>query len=499
MHRRLFFLFVISAGLLLLPTATLSATTWIGLDLGDWNTPGNWDAGVPTAGVEAWINNGTTAVLDTSGPAGAASNVYVGHGGTGNSGLNISNDLTASGYMAVGLSNDVPGSVAGTVNQSAGTVNVATMYIGNTYSFDVATAGVYNMTGGSLNVTTGPFRVGWYGGGTFDQSGGVVTSSSDLDIGTGGSSATVTVRGTASMTVPDILMCGPSSTLNVQGGTLNVPGAIWLAYYSVSTNSVINQSGGTVTTAGFASTGGTDIYNLSGGEMNLTYGPYVNPITTFVMTDGGGGGGRINIVSGSSLQADNTYDLQAGTVNGILAGDVGLTKTTPGTVTLIGENTYTGLTSVEEGTLKVSGSIVGEVVAAAGSTLEPGASIGTMSTGKLTLAGTLLTEYGGDGATPETDVLTVNGDLDLSAGTFDFAPYGSLELTEDSYIFLNYTGDRTGEAAVVTAHLPAGYHVEYDVGGGQNVALVVPEPSTLVLLVLGLLGVAAYMRRRREA
>jgi len=44
-------------------------------------------------------------------------------------------------------------------------------------------------------------------------------------------------------------------------------------------------------------------------------------------------------------------------VSAVLAGTVGATKSTTGTVSLSGVNTYTGATNVAAGTLQVGGSL----------------------------------------------------------------------------------------------------------------------------------------------
>ncbi len=61
-------------------------------------------------------------------------------------------------------------------------------------------------------------------------------------------------------------------------------------------------------------------------------------------------GGSITSTTGV-LTSTTAFDLQAGSVSAILGGSVGVNKTTAGTVTLSGANTYTGLTDVQAGTL----------------------------------------------------------------------------------------------------------------------------------------------------
>ncbi len=66
-------------------------------------------------------------------------------------------------------------------------------------------------------------------------------------------------------------------------------------------------------------------------------------------------GGSITSSSGV-LTSTSAYDLQAGSVSAKLGGTgIALNKTTSGTVTLSGANTYTGITSITAGTLVVNG------------------------------------------------------------------------------------------------------------------------------------------------
>jgi len=144
-----------------------------------------------------------------------------------------------------------------------------------------------------------------------------------------------------------------------------------------------------------------------------------------------------------------------------------------------------------DATLMGTGTVNGDVVAATGSAIEPGQSIGTLIVdGNVTLDGTLTVQYDG-GASPAIDVLSVSGSLNLDGGTFDFSGVGD-PLTEPSYVFVTFNpGGRTGTAA--ESNVPTGYQVVYDDDAG-TIALV-PEPSTIILLLLAGLTLAAWKRR----
>ena len=57
----------------------------------------------------------------------------------------------------------------------------------------------------------------------------------------------------------------------------------------------------------------------------------------------------------------NAFDLQSGSVSAILGGTIGLTKSTAGTVTLTGANTYSGTTTISGGTLLVGNGTSGSL------------------------------------------------------------------------------------------------------------------------------------------
>jgi len=90
-------------------------------------------------------------------------------------------------------------------------------------------------------------------------------------------------------------------------------------------------------------------------------------------------GGSITGTGTSTLTSSGTFEMQSGSVSAILGGSgISLNKTTSGTVTLSGANTYTGTTTVSAGSLLVTGSAAtapGCVV-----TVESGATLGGTGT-----------------------------------------------------------------------------------------------------------------------
>jgi fibronectin-binding autotransporter adhesin len=223
-----------------------------------------------------------------------------------------------------------------------------------------------------------------------------------------------------------------------------------------------------------------------GGEMGIITGS---------ISETSGGPKSLGVIGTGVLVLanNNSYTGNTAVINSTLAlSGAGSIASSP--LILLQANGKLDVTTVTGGftlagtqTLQGNGSVVGNVVAASSSHIAPGESVGTLNVaGDLDLRGTLDVEYNGS----QLDTLAVTGELKLTGGKFDFSSISGL--TDVSYIFANY-GSLNGAAAEVG--VPDGYSVVYGYGG-KNIALVVPEPSTMILLSLGLMGLAGWVRRR---
>ncbi|MBP7951534.1 MAG: autotransporter-associated beta strand repeat-containing protein [Verrucomicrobiales bacterium] len=390
---------------------------------------------------------------------------------------------------------DIGGFASGTLTiRNGGTVRDTDGAVGN----NSGTAAVTVTGPGSQWINTDELLVGRNGSGSLTiQGGGTVTSSFGHIGFDGGSNGTVTVDGIGSQwnngQFIGIGYVSNSGTLTIQnGGMVSTTdcligyntGCTGLVTVSGSGSQLTNSSSlyvgysgnGTLTVAdggrGAAATSVTLADNGSGtGTLNLngTSGSRGVLETAFISEGSGTGGGHINfnggILRATADSADFLQNFEAGDVqiqsggafivtNGhnvtiatVFQGGGGLTKQDEGTLTLTGTHSYTGPTTVEAGTLSVTGGLtsdvavqsggtlggsgtVGAVNVLSGGTLAAGNSIESLATGNLTLSSNSLFAFEmNNDASPG-----VAGDLTVVTGTLN------LPLSNDANLSLTELG-----------------------------------------------------------
>jgi autotransporter-associated beta strand protein len=228
------------------------------------------------------------------------------------------------------------------VKESAGTVllNTVSGYTGGT-RVDAGTL-VLGVDGaltlnGALTVNGGLLALGT----TTQTLGAVTLNGGALAGGTLVASAYAVRSGTVSS-----VLAGMASLVKTTDGLVTLSG-------------LNRYEGNTTVDAGTLVLGGSNVLfasgalTVNGGTLDLG-GAYQNTVGVLQLNGGqivGGSGAGATITAGSFLVAN-------GTISAVLAGDGSLTKNTAGTVFLKGQNTYTGLTTVNAGRLVLGGNQV---------------------------------------------------------------------------------------------------------------------------------------------
>jgi fibronectin-binding autotransporter adhesin len=192
---------------------------------------------------------------------------------------------------------------------------------------------------------------------------------------------------------------------------------------------------------------------------------------------------------------------------GIIQSGIALTKIGAGTLTLSGQNTYTGDTTVSNGVLALTGSletgailvagsgmfdvsqlgmfnlgngqvlggsgaVSGSVSAASGSTISPGFSVGTLTfINDLTLNGGAIGLFDLSAATNgANDQIAVEGNLTLNGGTIQI---NAATLQPGRYKLITYNGSLGGSAANLSLSYVGEQVIELDDSIAQEIDLVV--------------------------
>jgi autotransporter-associated beta strand protein len=295
----------------------------------------------------------------------------------------------------------------------------------------------------------------------------------------------------------------------------------------------IHTGGNTVTLSGVISaTGSQNLVKIGTGTLILTgantYGVGTTVSAGTLQIGNGGTTGNLGsgaVTNNAALVFNRSNNFSVSTT---ISGSGTVTKEGDGIMTLLGTNTYTGNTIVNDGTLAVNGTAsasaftvnnggtvigtgtVGALTVANGGRIGPGNSPGILNTGSINLQSGGILDIELNGATAGTgyDQLNVTGSVTLAGqlsvtmgftpienslffillndgsdvinGTFTGLANESVFKVSGQEFRISYFADRTGNTFT----------------GGNDVALMaIPEPSTSLLAGFAL--TALLIRRRR--
>lgn len=373
---------------------------------------------------------------------------------------------------------------------------------------------------------------------------------------------TVTVQGTAYLS-PNLAgdsctllgkITGPGAVIKSAAGTLYFSGSLANDYAGVTTvNSgtlVLNK-----TVANGAMTNNLIIGDGVGGanaDVVRTEVTSQLPNTVAVTLNSSGqlilnvdeafgslaGSGNVVVNTSASLGADPGFDNSSTTFSGVISGTGGLNKNGTGTMTLTGNSTYTGDTSVNAGKLVVNGSqpqspvtvgatgilggsgIVGVIVNTVGGVVAPGASPGILTCSSVNFSGVnsdFTVELSGPIAGSGYDQLNVQGTnnlggatlnvnaafglsnapaigqqftilnndgVDAITGTFSGRPNNSTFTVDNLTFVINYNGGIGANDVVLTLTNAGGKVVGTAILSGNGNGLIDPNECNLLNVVV---------------
>jgi autotransporter-associated beta strand protein len=411
----------------------------------------------------------------------------------------------------------------GAFDHSAGINTAASLYLGSMPGSNYAANASYNLSESGQLTVSGYEVIGGLGTGIFTQTGGIHTVAGTLDISTvppsGTASYSLSGTGVLSAQTESIALSGKGS-FSQTGGTHTVTGTLALGSYSGSVGTYELSGNGQLLTGNvtigsnsatgtFTQSGGTNrilgtltlsspsaTYNLTGGRLivktlpNSSFGKFNFGGGTFMPTSSFATSQPMTFtgIGGDAKIDTRLYQL---ILTGSLTGEGGLKKLGENSLGLGGTNSYSGSTTVEEGTLSVPRVVslpgydtAGKVVVKPNGTLTVivGASFGWTATEVYSLATNATFE---DGATFGIEATsTADGGFVYDnplAGNFSLIKLGTGSLTLTGAIdYLGTTTIASGTLCIATPASVQSNVVLHDIVGAGN--LIVGDgvnPTTL--------------------
>jgi autotransporter-associated beta strand protein len=317
------------------------------------------------------------------------------------------------------------------------------------------------------------------------------------------------IQANQSVTIKTAVTVGaPQTWTTAAGMTLNLTDSVHTVISNLTIggdgNTTIGGSidgGGVINTAGGAAPG--TITKTGAGTLKLTgAATYSVPLTVSA--------GTLEFAQASGISASYT---------GVIDGNRPVIKSGLGIVRLTGANLYTGETDVNAGTLLVNGSLrsngstvvnaggilggsgtVGQVQVYANGHLAPGDGIGKLSIAStLTLFSGAKLDFDLDSTTASDEIYMPTTALTMSGLQFsDFTFTRKANFKEGTYTLID-AGSIVGSLGTIVSGYIGSYSASLSkVSGDILLTVAVPEPCTLVLFFLAVVGFVGYCSRRKK-
>ena len=378
---------------------------------------------------ETYLGEGSSTlnygIYKQTGGSAYLGNFYVGRGASAGQGIGtatVSGGTLIAGNIEIGYGYNNTRVGTNTFTMGAGAVVTATNYVRVGYAGSATMLGTLTNNGGILNVGATALYLGYW-----DPCGGIVTLNSGQ----------INLRNNAPIIFGAQYNNSGTSTFNQLGGNVT--------FYSDDGTTVGGAGSLNMCNAGY----GTYTYNLNGGTLTVPSITVAGGTGTTTFNFNGGtlkaAASSTNFMQGLTAANVNspgaiidTTNLTIAVEQALLDGDGGgggLAKNGSGTLLLNGVNTYTGLTTVNVGTLGGTGTIAGAVTVKSGASLAPGGSIGTLTiNGNLTLSAGSTNTFEVDGTTPANDAVVAGASVTYG-GVLKIVPTGTFTAGQSFTLF----------------------------------------------------------------
>lgn len=419
----------ITAGTLTASSSSALGSGTVGIASGATLSSGNLSVGAVTlTGGANIILNGFASQITSTGAvsiSGLTNSLSV--GGSAALAGNTYNLLTGTSLSAAGIS--LSGSGVGGATVALGSNST----VGRTnYAFAAtATALQLSVTGGAFNLTWNAGSANWNTTDLIGQKDGagpnIAFFSGDNMTFAAGDTIAVDAGG---ITAGTLAVSNGSGTATFNGGALTAASLAKSGAGTLNLNTATTLfgaatvSGGTLTFGVSGSLSGATSFGVTGGTLDIS--ATNRSFANVSLTNGGSIIGTTGVLTGTG----SAFNMQSGSVSAILAGSLGLTKSTAGTVTLSGANQYTGTTTISAGTLAFTAD---NNLGASAATISLNGGTLSMATSTGTVINTHVITVGANGGTIDTGnqqyylntanlligsgALTVNGNVSGTIGS----------------------------------------------------------------------------------